>query len=77
VLPVVRGLEQEYGDRITFIRVNIHNPDNKAMLDHFGFSTAPELYLVDDQDRLLGAWGEGVTVAELKQAFEEVLNDNP
>lgn len=71
----MRGLEQEYGERITFVRINIHNPENQPLMDRFGFTTTPELYLVDAEDRLLGAWGEGVTAEELRLAFDEALDE--
>jgi len=70
----VHGLEKEYSDRITFIRVNIHKPENQPLLDQFGFTTTPELYLVNNQGKIIGAWSDGVTREELAAAFERALN---
>ena len=73
MLPIVHGLEKEYGDRIAFFRINILNPENEALLEKFGFSTTPELYLLDAQDQVIGFWHEDVAEDTLRQAFENAL----
>jgi len=73
VLPIVHGLEEEYGSRITFVRVNILNPESQPLMEQYGFSATPELYLVDAQGQILGAWDETVTEEDLRQAFDEAL----
>ena len=73
MLPIVHGLEDDYSGRIEFVRVNIHNPKNQALMDGYGFTTAPELYLVAD-GRIIGAWDDFVTEKELRQAFDSALN---
>jgi hypothetical protein len=74
VLPIVHGLEKEYGDRITFIRANILNPETEALQEEFGFSTTPEFYLVDAHGKILGFWDEFVEAETLRQAFDEALS---
>ncbi len=73
MLPIVHGLEKEYGDRITFVRVNIHNPDSIPLQEQLGFGTTPEFYLLDGQGHILGHWDDGVTAQVLRQAFEDAL----
>jgi hypothetical protein len=72
VLPIVNGLEKEYGDRITFVRVNIHKPENRALMEQYGFTSTRELYLVVD-GKVTGAWDDFVSAAELRRAFDEAL----
>jgi hypothetical protein len=74
VLPIVHGLEREYGSRITFVRVNILNPDSQPLMEQFSFSATPELYLVDGQGQILGAWDDTVTEDDLRQAFDAALD---
>ena len=69
----MHGLEDEYGERIEFVRVNIHNPKNRALMDQYGFTTAPELYLVAN-GQVTGAWDDFVTEQELRQAFDAALD---
>jgi hypothetical protein len=74
VLPIVHGLEREYGERITFVRVNILMPGNKPLMDQYSFSATPELYLVDEQGQIIGFWDGFVEEEVLRQAFEAALN---
>ena len=67
------GLEKTYSDRISFTRVNIMNPNNQALMDHYGFTTAPELFLVNPDGRIINVWDDLVTSADLKQAFDSAL----
>ena len=70
----MHGLEKEYGDRITFVRVNILNPESRALMEQYSFGATPEFYLVDEQDRIIGAWDDALTEDDLRQAFDEALN---
>jgi hypothetical protein len=74
VLPIVHGLEKTYGDRITFVRVNILNPESRPLMQQFGFSATPEFYLVDGNGDIIDAWDDWVSEAELRLAFEQALN---
>ena len=69
----MNGLEKEFGSRIDFQSVNIHNTKNNALIEQFGFTTAPELYLVDEHGSILGAWDGSVKEEELRLAFENAL----
>lgn len=71
---MVRGLERIYGDRITFVRVNILNPENAALLEQFSFSTTPEFYLVDGEGKIIGTWDETAEEEGLRQAFDQALS---
>jgi hypothetical protein len=77
VLPIVHGLEKEYQDRITFVRVNILQDHNLPMMDQYGFSTTPEFYLVDEEDQIIGFWNEDVTASDLRAAFDQALDPQP
>lgn len=69
----MHGLEKEYGDRITFVRANILNPESEPLQEQYGFSVTPEFYLVDGQGQVLKFWDETVTAEELRQAFDSAL----
>ena len=69
----MHGLEREYGDRITFVRANIHDRHTYPLQVQLGFSTTPEFFLLDEAGNILGHWDETVTVAGLKRAFESIL----
>jgi hypothetical protein len=71
---MVHGLEKIYGDRITFVRVNILHSENAPLMEQFGFSATPEFYLVDEQGEIIGFWDDWVEEEDLVQAFEQALN---
>lgn len=69
----MHGLEREYGERISFVRANIHFQETRALQEELGFNLAPEFFLVDGNGRILGHWDEEVTVAQLRATFDRVL----
>ena len=73
----MHGLQREYGERITFVRANIHLQETRALQEDLGFTLAPEFFLLDANSRILGHWDEEVTVAQLRQTFDYVLESSP
>lgn len=73
----MHGLQREYGERISFVRANIHFQETRALQEDLGFTLAPEFFLLDGDGRILGHWDEEVTVAELRGAFDHVLEGTP
>ena len=69
----MHGLEREYGERITFVRANIHFQETRTLQEELGFTLAPEFFLVDGNGRILGHWDEEVTIAQLRDTFDDVL----
>lgn len=69
----MHGLEREYGDRITFVRVNIHMPETRALQEELGFTTTPEFFLLDADHQILGHWDETIDVAELRASLDRLL----
>ena len=73
----MHGLQREYGERITFVRANIHLQENRALQEDLGFTLAPEFFLLDGDGRILGHWDEEVTVSQLRDTFDRVLGVSP
>lgn len=73
----MHGLQREYGERISFVRANIHLQETRALQEDLGFTLAPEFFLVDGDSRILGHWDEEVTVAQLRDTFDHVLGVSP
>lgn len=76
-MPIVHGLQREYGERITFVRANIHLQETRALQEDLGFTLAPEFFLLDADGGILGHWDEEVTLAQLRDAFDRVLEASP
>jgi hypothetical protein len=73
VLPIVHGLEKEYGERIEFVRANILLPENEPLMEQYSFGTTPEFYLVSAEGAIIGVWDDSATADVLSQAFDEAL----
>lgn len=69
----MRGLEREYGERIEFVHVNVLDAGSAPLMRQFGFSSTPELYLLDASGRIVRFWDGDVQAEELKIAFDSVL----
>lgn len=73
MLPIVNGLEKEYGDRIDFVHVNILLSGSRPLMEQYAFSASPEFYLVDAEDKVMGSWDDTLTPEALRQAFDAAL----
>ena len=69
----MRGLEKEYAGRIDFVRVNVLDKNSTALINRFGFSATPELYLVNGSGKIVHFWDSEVEADELRKAFDAVL----
>lgn len=70
---MVHGLEREYEGRIEFVRSNIHTPNSIELQEKYGFSATPEFFLVDDEGNVLAHWDDGITLANMRETFDNVL----
>lgn len=76
MLPIVHGLERKYGDRITFVRLNIHNPATFPLQEQLGFSVTPEFFLLDASGAILAHWDEGLSVEGVERVLADLLDED-
>ena len=69
----MNGLEKTYGERITFVHANVHDPQSQPLMKQYAFSGTPEFYLVDAQGTIIGFWNEAPDPGELRRAFDAAL----
>jgi hypothetical protein len=72
VVPIVNGLEKQYGAQIDFRRVNILDASSQALMEAYSFGTAPQLFLIDRHGKIAASW-DLATAQELSQAFDQLL----
>lgn len=57
--PIVDGIERQYGERLTVIRLNIQEPVGQRMGERYDFAFTPTFILLDpegeEQWRAVGA----------------------
>ncbi len=70
---MVHGLEVEYWDKVTFVYLDIDNPQNDGFKEQLGFRYQPEFYLLDGSGNLVQKWVGFVPEAEFTAAFDDLL----
>ena len=71
--PLVHGLEDQYGERMNFVYLDIDDPATKPFKDDLGYRSQPHFFLLDRDGRILRQWQGYVNVDEFQRAFEAVL----
>lgn len=66
----MNGLEGEYRGRVSFVHINILNRKNTAIMEQYGFSSTPELYLVNTRGKVVAFWDE----VDSKEGFRQALD---
>ena len=72
--PIVHGLEEEYGNEIDFVYVNVDDPETRDIQQQLGRRGQPHFVLVGSDGEIVTEWFGVVQSATFEQAFEGVLN---
>ena len=70
--PVVDGLEQEYGNRIAFQRLNAAR-EGQALFQRYNLPGHPAFVIVDQQDNVVWRFIGQTTRETLEQAIRHTL----
>ena len=73
--PIVNGLEQEYGENIEFVPVNIDDPNSAALKQQYGFRYQPHFLLVDANGEVIEEWLGYTDAPFFEQTFDTVLQN--
>jgi hypothetical protein len=71
--PVVHGLEQQWGDRINFVYLDIDDPDTTPFKREFGYIYQPHFLLLDGEGQIVKQWIGPVSEDAFVSAFETVV----
>ncbi len=71
--PVVHGLEQQWGDRINFVYLDIDDPDTTPFKRDYGYRYQPHFLLLDGEGRIVDQWVGPVAEGTFVSAFEALL----
>ena len=72
--PIVHGLEEEYGNDIEFVYVNIDDPASQELKDQYGFRVQPHFFLVGADGEVVNQWFGSNEAATFATAFTDVIN---
>ncbi len=71
--PVVHGLEDLYGDRVTFIYLDRDDPATLELQDQLGYIYQPHFFLLAADGTILGQWRGYVDGDVLQMALVEAI----
>ena len=71
--PLVHGLEEQYGERMGFIYLDIDDPATRPFREDLGYCSQPHFFLLDRDGRVLRQWQGYVAVDDLQRAFDAAL----
>ena len=66
----MHGLEQQYGQNIDFIYLDIDDPRNDDFKRQLGYRVQPHMFLLDGTGEELGEWLGLVSREELEAALQ-------
>lgn len=73
MLPVVHGLEAQYGEQIEFVYLDIDDADTQSLKDVLGYRVQPHFFLVDGDGVVIQQWLGVVSEDDFVSAFQQVL----
>jgi hypothetical protein len=68
----VHGLEQQWGDKVNFVYLDIDDPQTAPFKRALGYQYQPHLFLLDGQGTILREWVGFVSEEDLAGALREV-----
>lgn len=72
--PLIQGIENEYGERVNFVYLDIDDPATDYFKRELGFRMEPHFFLLDAQGRILRQWVGYVSVSALREALDSALS---
>lgn len=70
---MVHGLEDEYGEQIEFVYLNIDDPSTEEAKQKYGYRVQPHFFLVDANGEVVQEWLGPVEREQFVEAFQTVL----
>lgn len=74
MLPVVHGLEAEFGDRMKFVYLDMDDPNTASLMKAVNFTYRPHFTLLDGNGSIVEQWAGIVSSNSLRDAFTHVLD---
>ncbi len=71
--PSVRWLEEEYGDRVDFQRLNFDDLSNAALIEQYHINAVPTVVVLDANGHLVHKYVGGMSKEQLITIVENLL----
>lgn len=73
--PIVHGLEDEYGQEIEFVYIDIDDPESQVAKIEYGFRYQPHFILVDGDGGVIEQWFGYNEPVVFEDAFTGILSN--
>lgn len=70
--PIVHGLEQEWGQQVDFLYLDVADSANAATKARFGFTATPHFFLLAPDGTVLRSWQGRVEPDTLTAALRRI-----
>lgn len=72
-MPVVNGLEEEYGERLQVVRLNFNDRANDGVISALGVRGHPTIVLLDREGEVGRTWFGTATAEDLRPLVEALF----
>jgi thioredoxin-like negative regulator of GroEL len=70
----VHGLEQQYGDKVNFVYLDIDDSRNDSFKRQLGYRVQPHIFLLDGNGQVIEQWLGQVSKDDLETALKAVAS---
>jgi len=70
----VHGLEQQYGDKVNFVYLDIDDSRNDSFKRQLGYRVQPHIFLLDANGQVIEQWLGLVSKDDLEAALKAVAS---
>lgn len=77
MMPIVNGLEDQFGGQMSFVRLNADEGDNAALLAQYGLRGHPSFVVLDESGAVVERFLGPQSSETLSAAIEQALNLTP
>ena len=71
--PIVHGLENDYGEQLDFVYIDIDTPESEEAKRKYNFRVQPHFILLDANGEVVQEWFGSVPAENFTAAFDETL----
>ena len=72
-MPVVNGLEEDFGDELQVVRLNFNDSQNDDAIAALGVRGHPTIVLLDSEGEIHRTWFGAATDEDLRPLVQELL----
>ena len=77
MMPIVHGLQQQHGDKVDFLYLDVQDPRSSAAKERLGFTATPHFFLLAPGGSVLRQWQGVQDESVLANALQDAVANAP